>query len=707
MKKRILSLAVAACVIAGILPVVHTAAQAEDTIEITIEDQEPVGGEQIETTPVEPETAENSNSVALQDTSSSEFSKLVPELTGLADVEKGVTVRWNAVDNAEKYRVYRKSVSGSWKQLAEVSSSKKSYTDSSASRTETYVYSVRAVRQESGNTVLSKRSQSLTRTGCPVMKQTQEITGGLKVRWQKTEGADSYQIYRKLRTKTKWKLIGSVTTNSFQDKTAKYGLTYCYTISAVSDNNGLRFESAYDETGVTGKRLVTVPSITALSGLKQKVTVQWKAVSAAEKYQVCRRTSGGTWTVLAETKQTSYRDDTADPMTTYYYQVRSVKAGSGGTLIVSENTEESAVQRPGSTTMTSAKKSGSGIKVTWSAVPDVQQYRVYRRTDPQEKWSLLGVSDTNSYTDETAIAGTYYYTVRAVSSNPNTFYGGFEMQGISYNLKLATPELKRISNVKSGIRLEWGAVDNATGYIIYRKKNDGDWKKYKEITKPTTVVKVDTSVSSGASYSYSVSAVYQSAEASSRDKNGLTIVRLKTPELNKISKSEDALTVRWKTVSYADGYIVYRRRSSDKQWEKYAEVASDKSSFKDESVSNGGLYQYTVRATNGDSLSGVDTTGLTGVYLKPVSIQSLRCPETGSISLQWSENSKADRYVLSYSTSSKFDNDVRISVTGTEATLTGLKMGTIYYLRVNALKEEGGEKYFSVWSADRPIVVDK
>ncbi|MCD8383081.1 MAG: hypothetical protein LUC30_09285, partial [Clostridiales bacterium] len=51
-----------------------------------------------------------------------------PEIT-LANTATGVKISWSKVTGATSYRVYRKTVGGSWQNLASVSSNTLSYTD--------------------------------------------------------------------------------------------------------------------------------------------------------------------------------------------------------------------------------------------------------------------------------------------------------------------------------------------------------------------------------------------------------------------------------------------------------------------------------------------------------------------------------------------------------------------------------------------------
>ncbi len=68
-----------------------------------------------------------------------------PELSSASSTKNGVVLKWNAVDGAKGYRIYRKSGKSSWEliKIAE-GGSIESYTDKTAKKGTTYTYTVRA-----------------------------------------------------------------------------------------------------------------------------------------------------------------------------------------------------------------------------------------------------------------------------------------------------------------------------------------------------------------------------------------------------------------------------------------------------------------------------------------------------------------------------------------------------------------------------------
>ena len=70
-----------------------------------------------------------------------------------------------------------------------------------------------------------------------------------------------------------------------------------------------------------------------------------------------------------------------------------------------------------------AKRTNEGVLISFSAVKYAQQYRVYRRGVDDSTWTFLGLANTNSYLDKTAVSGeAYIYTARAVNGKSLSGY---------------------------------------------------------------------------------------------------------------------------------------------------------------------------------------------------------------------------------------------------------------------------------------------
>ena len=154
-----------------------------------------------------------------------------------------VKIAWDKISGADGYIVYRStSKSSGFKKIKKIKSqTTNSYTDASVSSAATYYYKVKAyVNDADGNAVKSKASavQSVDVMSIPVITGTNLASNGIKLKWDKVEGATGYIIYAsdtRDGTYTRIKKINSADKLKYNDKTLADGQIRYYKI-----NNSVR-----------------------------------------------------------------------------------------------------------------------------------------------------------------------------------------------------------------------------------------------------------------------------------------------------------------------------------------------------------------------------------------------------------------------------------------------------------------------------------
>lgn len=263
--------------------------------------------------------------------------------------------------------------------------------------------------------------------------------------------------------------------------------------------------------------------------------------------------------------------------------------------------------KPSAPKLSKVTNTVSGVKVTWGKVSGADKYYVYRKTASSD-WSRIGSTTSIAYTDKTAKSGTtYYYTVKAFNGAGSSSYNKTGIK-IKY---VATPNLKKIENTEKSLKITWGKVSGADGYIIYRKAaGASSWTKIATVKGGSKVSYKDTKVSSGKSYTYTVRA-YDGSTYSSYNTTGISLKFLAMPTLSKVTSSTSGITVNWGKVSGATGYIIYRKTGSG-GWKTVGKVTSGSTlKYVDKTAKKGVTYTYTIRAYNGNYKSYYNTKGLT------------------------------------------------------------------------------------------------
>lgn len=198
----------------------------------------------------------------------------------------------------------------------------------------------------------------------------------------------------------------------------KYGLV-CWYVNDWTSSKLYRIDPLNISSDLIEKEVLSAPKLNSVANSASGITVKWNKVTGADFYRVYRKTSGGSWTKVVDTKDgnvTSYTDTKAAAGTTYTYTVKAFKDGVGGYYDKTGKT----ICRLTQPKLTSAANGASGITVKWEKVAGATGYYVYRK-EGTGSWKRIASTASLSVTDTTAVAGhTYVYTVRAWSKVGST-----------------------------------------------------------------------------------------------------------------------------------------------------------------------------------------------------------------------------------------------------------------------------------------------
>ena len=244
-------------------------------------------------------------------------------------------VKWNAVADAQYYRIYRStSKTGTYTYLKSTSST--SYTDTSAAAGKNYYYRVRALNQDYD--LLSGYSNTVNRV-CDLAKpdvtmKVQTATGKPKLVWETISGAEKYRVYRSTTQDSGYSLLQTTTSATFIDSSAAAGKNYYYKVKAVHTNSAA--DSACSD--VVNRVCDLAKPVVTITRKNGDPYLKWDTVSGAEKYYIYRATSRtGDYThVKTAVTARTYTDTSAKAGTTYYYKVKAIHAKSSANSAYSD-----------------------------------------------------------------------------------------------------------------------------------------------------------------------------------------------------------------------------------------------------------------------------------------------------------------------------------------------------------------------------------
>ena len=245
-----------------------------------------------------------------------------PKISKTENVNGGVKISWNKVNKAEVYRVYYKGRKG-WTRLADTTST--SYTDSKVASGKTYTYTVRCLNKSKNKFTSGYDSKGAKATfiATPKISKTENVNGGVKISWNKSNGAEQYRVYYK--GSKGWTRMVDTTSTSYIDKDVSSGKNYTYTVRCLNKSKN-KFTSGYNSTGKSIK-YVSAPKISKTEATYNSITLNWDKVNGAEKYRVYRRGEKG-WSRLFDTTSTTFTDTNLYADTEYTYTVRCINSSA-------------------------------------------------------------------------------------------------------------------------------------------------------------------------------------------------------------------------------------------------------------------------------------------------------------------------------------------------------------------------------------------
>lgn len=167
-----------------------------------------------------------------------------------------------------------------------------------------------------------------------------------------------------------------------------------------------------------------------------------------------------------------------------------------------------------------------------------------------------------------------------------------------------------------------------------------------------------------------------------------------------VSNAVYGIRVKWKADSGKTGYYIYRKSASSAKWRRVKTIKSQSTlQWTDENVANGKRYIYKVCSYKG-SRKFLNTFTRSIYRLSRPGIKALTSPGIGKLRIEGYGNSAATGYQIMYSRTSSFEKSYIITSADTakSKTISNLKQGQKYYVRIRAYKKVGGKTYYSAYS---------
>lgn len=334
----------------------------------------------------------------------------------------------------------------------------------------------------------------------PKLVSVSNAATGIKVTWEKVNGAEKYRVFYKANGESTWHRAGNTASTSLTWTGAESGTKYTFTVRCI-DKDGKNYTSSYDSIGKS-INYIAAPKISAISNTATGVKITWGKVTGAAKYRVFYKANGeSTWHRAGNTASTSFIWTGAKSGTKYTFTVRCIDKDGNKYTSSYDNAGKSIVYIA-APKLSSVANAATGVKVTWGKVTGAVRYRVFYKKNGETTWHKAGDTTATSYTWTGAKSNTKYtFTVRCINAGGTAYTGSYDNTGKSLTY-IAAPKNISAINVSTGTLISWDKVSGAAKYRVFYKANgESTWHKAGDTTSTVLTWK---NAKSGVKYTFTV-----------------------------------------------------------------------------------------------------------------------------------------------------------------------------------------------------------
>ncbi len=446
------------------------------------------------------------------------------------------------------------------------------------------VYFRYEIRTKDGVSFPSGKIAVVRQLSVPSNIKVTEDNIGVRFRWNKVNGADSYVVMKSSNGTSNW-VEYFISDTVFFD-TLSSSLKNYYHIYAKNE-----FTRSFSTDPIHVGRLSPPSSPVSLT-IDSKLSyliLSWSMPSTGpypRGFIILRSTDNVNFTQIDSTKDNQYFDSVPDTIK-YYYRISAYNEAGvsppsqsyGATLInplIPQNLDA---------TLGTSK---THIQISWSNVNGISKYSIYRSLFPDGTYDYLrSVENANVYYDSSCSENTpYYYKVASITIDDQKVFSDY-VTGI----RLGPPTIKEIYKNDDRIIISWNRFPFAVqSFLIYRTE-------YPD----SPYVKIDSISSNGYSdahgkinYYYKISA-FNGVESDLSEAISQSYTNLNVPVKASEGTQTNSINISWATISEVIGYRVYR--SPIDSFNQYStRIAEVTSTTYTDNVNSDSIYYYKITA---------------------------------------------------------------------------------------------------------------
>ncbi len=312
------------------------------------------------------------------------------------------------------------------------------------------------------------------------------------VRWRVVDGVKGYVLYRTTNPDGgEWKSVGKTSDRTLIDKDADPGTVYYYAVRAYKLKKNIFGGDAMDtdRNRIYGEYSKSVKAITdpnRVSGVKStstgatKITLAWNTASGAKAYQIYQLDAAtGKYKRIANTSKNKYTVKNLQPLTEYSFKIRAYHKLKG--VVYGEFSPVFTVKtKPADVTNFKLSNSTSTTyTLSWSPDDSVAGFQLGKYNKDEKEWKVVlnETKETTYVVTGLEKGGSDRYKIRAyILDGDKKIYGNWSEEIVGGTIPKAPVNLKLAANTDNGISITWDYSDNAAGYEVYCREENGNWK---------------------------------------------------------------------------------------------------------------------------------------------------------------------------------------------------------------------------------------
>ncbi len=197
----------------------------------------------------------------------------------------------------------------------------------------------------------------------------------LLLHWDAIPDAKTYEVYCSTSADfSNARRIARIKKTTYKFTKANCGQTYYFQIKAYQKSGKEMICKAVSPI-VEGKTYLTGNLIISKKVAYNNVTLKWKKINGAKRYEIYRALGDGEYQLIASIKKTQFKDNSIQTGRDYHYYVKAV---SDRNMDEKESNQVSAYPKLSKSPKLKIKASDSGLRLSWSKVPGADYYEIYR-----------------------------------------------------------------------------------------------------------------------------------------------------------------------------------------------------------------------------------------------------------------------------------------------------------------------------------------